>query len=124
MRMLWTVAGWLSFALGFVGAFLPLLPTVPFMLLAAYCFARGSERFHEWLITHPRFGPPILDWQERGTISRKSKIMAGIAIGITFGISVALALKPWILGLQAVILGCVCLFIFTRPTGPKRRRRD
>lgn len=124
MRMLWTMAGWLSFALGFIGVFLPLLPTVPFMLLAAYCFARGSDRFHEWLITHPRFGPPILDWQERGTISRKAKIMAGITIGMTFGVSVALGLKVWILALQALILGCVCLFLFTRPEGPKLKRRD
>lgn len=124
MRMLWTMAGWLSFALGFIGAFVPLLPTVPFMLLATYCFARGSERFHEWLITHPRFGPAILDWQERGTISRKAKIMAGITIGITFGISVALGLKPWLLMLQAVILGCVCLFLFTRPEGPRLKQRD
>lgn len=124
MRMLWTMAGWLCFALGFVGAFVPLLPTVPFMLLATYCFARGSERFHEWLITHPRFGPAILDWQERGTISRKAKIMAGITIGITFGISVALGLKPWLLALQAIVLACVCLFLFTRPEGPKLKRRD
>ena len=60
MRTLWTLAGFFCFGLGFIGAFLPLLPTVPFMLLAAYCFARGSERFHEWLITHPTFGPPVL----------------------------------------------------------------
>lgn len=124
MRTLWTIAGWLSFTLGFVGAFLPLLPTVPFMLLATYCFARGSERFHEWLITHPRFGPPILDWQERGTISRKAKIMAGITIGLTFSISVALGLKPSLLAVQAVVLACVCLFLFTRPEGPRLKQRD
>ena len=123
MRMLWTLAGWLSFGLGFIGIFLPLLPTVPFMLLAAYCFARGSERFHEWLITHPRFGPPILDWQERGSISRKAKMMASIAILATFGISVALGVKPVILAVQAVVLGAVTIFIFTRPSGPKRRRQ-
>ena len=124
MRTIWTIAGFICFGLGAVGAFLPLLPTVPFMLLAAYCFARGSERFHEWLITHPRFGPPILDWQEHGTISRRAKTMAGIAIGTTFGISVVMGLKTWILALQAVILGCVCVFIFTRPEGPKLKRRD
>lgn len=123
MRTLWTLTGWLSFGLGFVGAFVPLLPTVPFMLLAAYCFARGSERFHEWLITHPRFGPPILDWQERGMISRKAKLMAGIAIAVTFGISVLLGLQPMILAIQVVVLTAVLVFIFTRPSSPKRRKR-
>ena len=123
MRTLWTLAGWLSFGLGFIGAFVPLLPTVPFMLLAAYCFARGSERFHEWLISHPRFGPPILDWHERGMISRKAKLMAAIAIAITFGISVLLGLQPMLLAIQAVVLTAVLVFIFTRPSSPKRRRR-
>lgn len=124
MRTLWNIAGFACFGLGAIGAFLPLLPTVPLMLLAAYCFARGSERFHEWLITHPRFGPPILDWQERGTISRRAKVMAGVAIGITFGVSVLLGVRQNILILQAVVLGCVCLFIFTRPEGPKLKSRS
>ena len=124
MRTLWTMAGMLSFALGFIGAFLPLLPTVPFMLLAAFCFARGSERFHEWLINHPTFGPPILDWMEHGTIARRSKYAAGIAISVTFIISLLLGVKPIILLVQAVVLGCVCVFIFTRREGPKRRRRS
>ena len=124
MRTLWTIAGFVCFGLGAIGAFLPLLPTVPFMLLAAYCFARGSERFHEWLITHPRFGPPILDWQERGSISRRAKVMAGIAIAATFSISLLLGVKQSVLIIQAVVLSCVCLFIFTRPEGPKLKRSE
>ena len=124
MRTLWTIAGFVCFGLGAVGAVLPLLPTVPFMLLAAYCFARGSERFHEWLITHPQFGSAILDWQERGTISRRAKVMAGIAIAITFSVSLMLGVRQNILIIQAMVLGCVCLFIFTRPEGPKLKQRD
>ena len=124
MRTLWTLAGWLCFSLGFIGAFLPLLPTVPFMLLAAYCFARGSERFHEWLITHPTFGPPILDWFEHGTISRRSKYAAGIAIALAFTISLIAGVNSTVLVIQAVVLGCVCLFIFSRREGPRRRQRQ
>ena len=122
MRTLWTLAGFFCFGLGFIGAFLPLLPTVPFMLLAAYCFGRGSERFHEWLITHPTFGPPVLDWMEHGTISRRSKRAAYIAIALAFVISLILGVKPVILAIQAVVLIGVTIFIFTRREGPKRRR--
>ena len=122
MRTLWTLAGFFCFGLGFIGAFLPLLPTVPFMLLAAYCFARGSERFHEWLITHPTFGPPVLDWMEHGTISRRSKRAAGVAIVLAFVISLILGVRPVILVIQAVVLTGVAIFIFTRREGPKRRR--
>ena len=122
MRTLWTLAGWFCFALGFIGAFLPLLPTVPFMLLAAYCFGRGSERFHEWLITHPTFGPPILDWMEHGTISRRSKRAAGVAILLAFVISLVLGVRPVILAIQAVVLIGVAIFIFSRREGPRRRK--
>lgn len=122
MRTLWTLAGWFCFALGFIGAFLPLLPTVPFMLLAAYCFGRGSERFHEWLITHPTFGPPILDWMEHGTISRRSKRAAGVAILLAFVISLILGVRPAILAIQAVVLIGVAIFIFSRREGPRRRK--
>lgn len=122
MRTLWTLAGWFCFGLGFIGAFLPLLPTVPFMLLAAYCFGRGSERFHEWLITHPTFGPPILDWMEHGTISRRSKRAAGVAILLAFVISLILGVRPVILAIQAVVLIGVAIFIFSRHEGPRRRR--
>ncbi|MEM9062284.1 MAG: YbaN family protein [Pseudomonadota bacterium] len=119
MRILWTIAGFLSFALGAIGAFLPLLPTVPFMLLAAFCFARGSDRFHRWLMAHPRFGPAIRDWQENGAISPGGKRAAMIAIGLTFGISLLIGLAPMILAIQAVVLGCVVAFILTRPSGPQ-----
>lgn len=114
-RTFWLIAGLLSFALGFVGIFLPLLPTAPLMLLAAYCFARSSERLHGWLLGHPRFGPPISDWTERGAISKPAKWLATASIAVTFAISIAIGLGPLILGIQAVALLGVSLFIWSRP---------
>jgi len=114
-RTFWLIAGLLSFALGFVGIFLPLLPTAPLMLLAAYCFARSSEKLHGWLLGHPRFGPPIANWTERGAISRPAKWLATVSIAVTFGISVVIGLGPLILGIQAVTLMGVSLFIWSRP---------
>ena len=111
------MAGWLSFALGLAGVVLPLLPTVPFMLLAAFCFARGSERFHDWLVNHPRFGPAIRDWRDTRSISRKGKIWATVGIVLAFGMSLALGVRPTILIVQAVVLTGVLTFILTRPSG-------
>lgn len=119
MRLLWTLAGLICVALGMVGVFLPLLPTVPFMLLAAFCFARGSERFHHWLVNHPRFGPAIQDWHRHGAVSRKGKRAATIAVAVTFSISILLGLPTHVLMIQAGVLGCVLVFLLTRPDGPQ-----
>jgi uncharacterized membrane protein YbaN (DUF454 family) len=65
LRAVWLLGGALALATGVVGIFLPLLPTTPFVLLAAFCFARGSPRWEAWLLAHPRFGPLVRDWRER-----------------------------------------------------------
>ena len=61
---------------GFIGIFLPLLPTTPFLLLAAICYERGSDKFHGWLLNHKYFGPPIQDWQKNKVIRIQYKILA------------------------------------------------
>lgn len=120
MRTLWTLAGFASFGLGALGVLVPLLPTVPFMLLAAFCFARGSDRFHDWLVNHPRFGPAIQDWRAHGAISRRGKVAATAAIMVALGISLAMGVPGHVLALQCVVLSCVLVFIHTRPHGPRR----
>ncbi|MEC8039118.1 MAG: YbaN family protein [Pseudomonadota bacterium] len=115
MRFIWAAFGLIALALGAIGVFLPLLPTVPFMLLAAFCFARSSERLHNLLISHPTFGPSILEWQERGAINPRAKRYATISVVLVFSISL-IAQLPWhVLAIQAVTLSCVMLFIWTRP---------
>lgn len=115
MRFLWAICGLICLALALVGIVLPLLPTVPFLLLAAFFFARSSDRLHGWLLSHPKLGPPIEDWQSRGAINPAAKRIATISIVLVFGVSLILGLKPLILGIQGVVLGCVLLFIWTRP---------
>ena len=116
MKIIWFIFGFLSLAFGILGIFLPLLPTVPLILLAAFCFARSSERMHKWLINHPKLGPPIQDWQESGAINSKAKIWATISILVVFTLSIVVGLKPTILIIQGSILCCVLLFIWTRPS--------
>lgn len=115
MRGVWLLLGALALALGAVGTFLPLLPTVPFLLLSAFAFSRSSERLHHWLLAHPVLGPPISDWRDRGAIGRRAKWLASGSIAAAFLISVALGLTPWVLGVQALVLLAVSVFIWTRP---------
>jgi hypothetical protein len=85
-RPLWIALGAASLVTGLVGAVLPLLPTTPFLLLAAYSFARGSPSLHAWLIEHPRLGPVIEDWQRYGAIALRAKgVAADHDSGVTLG---------------------------------------
>jgi len=72
-RALWTACGLAAVALGTLGIILPLLPTTPFLLLAAACFLRGSDRLHDWLIHHRRFGPLIRQYREHHAIPLRTK---------------------------------------------------
>ncbi|MCH2249006.1 MAG: YbaN family protein [Cognatishimia sp.] len=116
MRYIWTSAGLICVGLALLGIPLPLLPTVPFLLLAAFCFARGSKRLHDWLTTHPRLGPPIEDWNQRGAILIKAKLLATISVALVFGISLVFGVPIYVLAVQAVALGLVMVFIWTRPS--------
>src|SRR5512145_2044190 len=75
-RWLLMAVGWLAVASGVAGIFLPLLPTVPLLLLAAACFARSSERFHTWLVEHDRLGPLIRDYLGGEGIPLRAKMVA------------------------------------------------
>lgn len=116
MRVIWLICGLAAIALGVAGIVLPLLPTTPFLLLAAFCFARSSPRLHDWLLTHPRFGPLIAAWNERGAIPRRAKVLAVSMMAGAFGLSVLLGLPPWVLATQALVLVAVAAFILTRPS--------
>ena len=118
VRPFWFGFGWLCVGLGAAGVFLPLLPTTPFMLLAAFCFARSSPRFHDWLLGHKRFGPLILNWQRHGSISRRAKASALLAMALALIASYVFGAGARLLGLQAAVLACSALFILTRPNGP------
>ena len=115
-RHFYLVAGWASLGLGAIGAFLPLLPTVPFVILAAFCFARSSPRLEAWLVNHPQFGHHIVAWREKGAISRKGKIAASLAFAVSIVIAAILSPWPWVMApvIAAAVTGS---WIWTRPEG-------
>lgn len=117
MRFLYAGLGLFFVALAVVGIALPLLPTVPFLLLAAFFFANSSERLHNWIMAHNIFGPMITDWHERGAIRPGAKKAATISIAAVFGLSLLLRLPAFVLAIQALVLCAVLVFILTRPNG-------
>ena len=118
VRALWLILGLVSTACGVAGVVLPLVPTTPFLLLAAYAFARSSPHLHNWIMTHPRLGPPIAHWNRHGAISRRAKMAAMAVMTATFMTSVLLGVSGIILIAQATVLGGVATFVLTRPDVP------
>jgi uncharacterized membrane protein YbaN (DUF454 family) len=117
MARLYLALGFLFVALGFAGAFLPVLPTTPLLILAAACFARSSPRFESWLLDHPRFGPALRDWRETGAISRNTKLTAlgGMTAGFALFWFVSSPGPLLMAGVVALMLVGLA-YVFTRPS--------
>lgn len=122
VRGVYLVAGCAMVALGVFGAFVPLMPSTIFFIIAAWFFARSSPRFETWLKNHRQFGPPLVAWQRERAISRRSKALA--TAGMTLGyVMFFLTVRPdWPLGLAALAFILACAgFVLSRPL-PARER--
>lgn len=117
-RIVFLLIGLTSLALGALGVFLPLLPTTPFVLLAAFAFANSSERLHQWLLDHNIFGPLIEDWRRYGAISRNTKIVSLISMVTIVLISWLLEVPTYVIVIQILTLSVSATFIVTRPLPP------
>jgi len=95
-RLLYLGAGHVFVALGVIGAFLPVMPTTVFLILAASCYARGSERFYRRLMAHPTFGPILRDWREHRSMTLRTKRIAISAVVIGFAIGFVFIPLWWI----------------------------
>ncbi len=116
LRIGWLSLGFFWVGLGIIGAFLPLMPTTIFVILAAGCFARSSPRLEAWLLDHPRHGPSLRAWRAEGAIPKKGKQAA--CIGMTIGYALFwLGTHPGPLlaiGVAVALLACA-VWIITRP---------
>ena len=113
-RYLATFLAGLCLLLAVIGMALPGLPTVPFLLLAAWFAARGSPRLHRWLQEHPRFGKALRDWESQGAVSRRSKGLAGLMLAISWIIMSRSVSPPLRLGVSLLFAG-VAAFLLSRP---------
>ncbi|MFK8251541.1 YbaN family protein [Ancylobacter terrae] len=116
LRWLLFAAGWLCVGIGVVGLILPGLPGTVFLILAAWLFARSSPRFEAWLLAHPRLGPNVRRWRERGVIPAPAKVVACVSMGASFGI-MTLAGVP-VLGLAGagVSMLAAAAYMLSRPS--------
>jgi uncharacterized membrane protein YbaN (DUF454 family) len=117
MRGIWLVLGLIATAAGLIGAVLPLLPTTPFLILAAACFARSSPRLEARILNDPRFGPMILEWRQRGAIPPRAKLLAvgGMAGGYAVFLLTSKPALPLAL-LVAGLMGLVAVWMLSRPS--------
>ena len=119
MRPLFFILGWFFFVLGVVGAFLPVLPTTPIMLLALWCFARSSDRFHNWLYTHRVFGPPLQQWHEHRVIPVVAKCTAVFFMTASLiYVFVFSDVAIWARVLMSISMALGAGYILTKPSFP------
>lgn len=118
-RAFFLVLGWTFAALGAVGVALPLVPTTPFLLLAAACFARSSPALQERLLRGRYFGRYLRQWQREHTVPRDAKIKAFLLIGVTFGVSIAVTDRTW-QHVVLVLIGLALVVFLARLPGERR----
>ncbi len=117
MRGIFLVFGIISLGVGFVGTFLPLIPTTGPVILAAFFFSRSSERFDQWLETNALFGGIVRDWRAGAGFTVRGKTIAVIAIATTFTISIVFTIDSTTLRVLLALLGAsIAVFVVTRPT--------
>lgn len=112
-RGFFLIIGLCSLILGLVGIALPILPTVPFILLAAFCFARSNERLHQWLVNHPWFSEGIHQWQSKRALSHSLKRKAMLMSSLSFTISILIVPIMWV-KLMLLCMMIILLFFLWR----------
>ena len=121
VRAVLVALGTLFAALGIIGVILPLVPTTPFILLAAACFARSSRRLHEWLRTSRWFGPTLCAWEEDRTIPRHSKSIALVLVAVAFTSSCVFFIEGTLYRTLVALVGlAVFVFLLSIPCSKSR----
>ncbi|MDX1738748.1 MAG: YbaN family protein [Alphaproteobacteria bacterium] len=116
IRILFLCVGWIALILGIIGAFLPIMPTVPFLIVALWGFSKSSERFHNWLYTHKTYGPMLQAWDKYRAIPLIGKIWAILAMSGSLVIMIFIKVPTWAIMIAATIMISVGIYIITRPT--------
>lgn len=117
LKPFYFIAGWIFFGTGVVGAFLPVLPTTPFMLLALWMFSKSSDRFHDWLYHHRVFGPALQRWQRNRVIPWHAKLAAiGMMVFSFVLMLVYSGWDWWVYLLVGLLMLYGMWFILTKPS--------
>ncbi|MBC7734984.1 MAG: YbaN family protein [Bacteriovorax sp.] len=115
LRRVWLAAGCLCLLPGTVGIVVPLLPTVDFYVVAAWCFSRGSQRWENGLLDHPRIGPRVRDWRAGRSVPLKARGLAMLSMTLSC-LWAAHALPAAVAWIPALCCLCVAAYLWSRPT--------
>lgn len=116
-KLIWLTVGLVALLLGVIGIFLPLLPTTPFIIVAAFAFGKSIPAWRRWMIGNKTLGPIIKNWEETGAIAPRYKAIAVTMMLAALALSLYLSIKPVIIVIQAICMTAACWFILTRPNG-------
>lgn len=118
-RFVWIGMGWFFFGLGLAGAFLPVLPTTPFMILALWAFSNGSERLKHWLYNHRVFGPPLRLWRRHRVVPLRAKLAAvgAMSVSLAWLLFFSSLEWPWLLA-AAALMAYGAIYVLTKPSRP------
>ena len=114
VRWLLWAAGSLALGLGLLGVVLPGLPTTPFVLLAAACYAKASPRLHAWLLNHRLLGPMLRDWEQHRSLTRRTKTVAVVSMTLMVSLSIWSFRGRLIAQLALVLLGAIGAWVVLR----------
>src|SRR5690606_33222212 len=114
-RWCWRALALSFVGLGLVGVIVPGMPTTVFMLLAAWAAARGWPALHDWLLAHPRFGPPIHRWREQGAVPRRAKWLATATMAVSMALICVAAAPMWVKWSVPPLMCAVLLWLWSRP---------
>lgn len=116
LRVILLILGFAFLGLAVIGTLLPIMPTVPFLLLAIWCFSRSSERMHQWILNLPTVGVELRAWEEEGAISKRAKIWTTVVmIGLVAIPMWFRALAIWVKLMALVVTIVVLVFVLSRP---------
>jgi len=124
VRLAFAALGTLFLLLGIIGAFLPIMPTTPFLLLATACYAKSSRRFYNWLMNQPAFGPLIVEWRTYRSIPWRIKLVAIATMILTFGSSILFFVKDGRLQLALTAFGlAMAIWLYRIPSRDRPDKR-
>jgi hypothetical protein len=122
VRAVWVVAGTGCVGLGVLGLFLPVLPTTPFLLVAAACYARASERFYSWLLNNRTFGPTIREWRRYRSIPYRTKLTAIVMMSLTLSSSIVFFVRnPYLQAALAMLGVTLAVWLYRIPSRDRPR---
>ncbi len=114
-RLAWRTLALACVGLGLIGVVVPALPTVPFLLLAAWAASRGWPALERWLLDHPRHGPTVRQWRERGAVPRRAKWLSSGMMAASAAVMAVIGVRPWALALAVVTMTAVAVWMWRRP---------